>query len=100
MEEMDFLSTEQWHPLSAWGLISPYAAINVETILHTWYALIALFIILLPIRYLLNNKKSVARFLALYYVNSFVSLIQQSLGPLSAFRHISFIIALFTFILV
>lgn len=100
MEEMDFLSARHWHPFAAWGYTSPYLLINLETVLYTWYVLLALFLILFPLRYILKHKRSVVRFIALSYVKNFIDLIQQALGPLTSFQHISFVISLFTFILI
>ncbi len=100
MKGFDLLEIEYWKPLSYFGFDHPFFSINSTTVLHTWIILILLAIVLIPIKWLLNNKRQTLRFLITSFVNSFLNLSEQTLGTAFSFEHFSFITALFIFIFI
>lgn len=97
MENIDFLSLEEWHPLAIFGFHDPFFALNTKTIINSWILIILLCIFTLFIRIILRNKNSVLRFVFLTFIQSFKDIIRQTLGTFS-YKHFSFITALFLFI--
>ena len=89
------LDGELWS-LSFLGLDHPFFTITPETVIHTWIILLILLVLVLPMRWLI--KKTLApRFLALYFFETFADMCTQTLGFFS-FNHISFVTAIFIFI--
>jgi F-type H+-transporting ATPase subunit a len=93
-------------PSNAWslgkfliGTHHPLLMINKDTIIHTWFVLVILFLVLGAVRFALMKKKSVVRFLAMSYIEFFKDLCNQSMSSFS-FTHFAFITSLFTFIFV
>ncbi|MGB8367222.1 MAG: FoF1 ATP synthase subunit a [Candidatus Babeliales bacterium] len=79
------------------GYEHPFLTINSTFVMHTWFAIALLFIILLPVKWILNNTQ-IGRFLILSFINFFMDLTTQATKNFS-FGHFSFITALFSFIL-
>jgi len=79
------------------GYEHPFFEINSTFIMHTWFALLILFLLLLPVRWLLKHTQ-IARFLILSFVDFFINLTTQSTVTFS-FGHFAFITTLFSFIL-
>lgn len=99
MKSLDLLEAEQWSLAPIFGFEHPLLSLNQSTIINTWAALILIFIVLLPVSWILKRKTSVARFIILSFIQSFVDMTTQALGTFS-FNHFSFITALFCFIFV
>ncbi len=97
MKGLDLLTVHAWQPFKVFGFEHAFFTVNKTYVLHTWYLLAALFLILLPIRWLLR-KNNMTRFLILSYVDYFIDLSQQTIGKFM-YNHVAFIVALFTFIL-
>lgn len=98
MKDIGLLNTEQWRPLSYFGLEHPFFSIDKHTVINTWIVLIALVILVIVARVAMKRKSSMGRYIALSYVRSFIDLCSQSFGAFF-FNHTAFIIALFTFII-
>lgn len=102
----------QWtaYPLSWFGITSDWSAINMQTIVDTWIALIALVVVLCIARYFIRpHKKEPANgpdlsthayisYLFKSYLLSFINLVEQTAGTF-VYRYFSFTASLFTFIL-
>jgi F-type H+-transporting ATPase subunit a len=93
----DLLSSKQIQPFAAFKVTHPLLNVNYEIVLYTWLILLGLLALTLPTRYILRNKKSIARHVILEYVRFFADLVTQTIGHFS-FNHFAFITALFTFI--
>ncbi|MFZ5953609.1 MAG: F0F1 ATP synthase subunit A [Candidatus Dependentiae bacterium] len=93
----DLLSSKQIQPFAAFNITHPLLDVNYEIVFFTWLILLALLVFTLPVRYILQNKKSVTRYLILEYVRFFADLVTQTIGHFS-FNHFAFVTALFTFI--
>jgi F-type H+-transporting ATPase subunit a len=99
---MNSLSSSHPHLWSLGPLLighdSPLLMVKKDTIIHTWIILGLLLGLIVLVRLMLKRKESVIYFLTLSYVQFFKNLCEQSIGSLF-FGHLSFIISLFTFIL-
>jgi len=76
----------------------PLLMIKKDTIIHTWIILGILLVTIVAIRWALRDKNGIVYFLTLSYVQFFKNLCDQSIGAFF-FNHVTFIISLFTFIL-
>jgi len=99
---MNSISSSHPHLWSLGSLVlgydSPLFMVKKDTIIYTWVVLGVLLALLLITRFMLTRRRGIVYFLALSYVNFFKNLCDQSIGSFF-FGHMSFIIALFTFIL-
>lgn len=99
---MNSLSSSHPHLWSLGELLigreSQLLMIKKDTVVHTWIILGLLFALILIIRLMLKRTDSIVYFLTLSYVQFFKNLCNQSIGSFF-FGHVSFIISLFTFIL-
>lgn len=87
-----------WKPLQTFGFENPFWNIEKTTVIHTWAALAALVTLCLLGRYFLTKKKSVGRYLAISFCESFVDLVDQTLGTFS-YSHFVMVTGIFSFIL-
>jgi F-type H+-transporting ATPase subunit a len=98
MENLDLLSSHEWS-LSPWlGTVNPFFAIQTDIVLHTWIISAILIVIFVAMRCVLVYSDGLGSYAVLQAVNFFVTLCDQSLGFFSR-KHISFIAALFIFII-
>ncbi len=91
---------QTWHPLAWLGFTHPFFSIEAgqaHIILQTWIILGLLFLLCLPVRWLLKNRFGPARYLILQFVDTFIGLCKQSMGCL-IFPHLAFITSIFIFI--
>jgi len=98
MDGSTILGIETWRPFFNAGLTHFFFSINKGTVIHTWMVLFLLFLFLILARYSLRFKKTVTYFATLSGVRSLMDLVGQTLGGFF-FNHLSFIAALFVFIL-
>ena len=97
MEGTNFLHTSTWQPLERFNITHPFFALNKETIIYTWLALIILLILILIARLILKNRSDITTYLMVTFVRSFMDLTKQTLGRFSS-NHFYFITALFCFL--
>jgi len=97
MKGVDPLEIPQWSLASIIKYDHPFFTINTKTVIHTWIILLLLFMVLLPVKWILYHTR-IGRFIILSFINSFADLTKQSLGYFS-FAHFSFLASLFLFIL-
>lgn len=98
MQGLDFFQKEYWQPFKALGLTSSIWNINRSTIIHTWIILVIIIALIIAARLTIKKESNVFGYLIISFVNSFKSLIIQSIGKFN-FNHFAFITSLFTFIL-
>lgn len=98
MKNIELLHASEWNPLSYFGIHHSLFALNENTIINTWIVLAVLAFLILAARVAIMRKSGVGRYMVISYVRSFIDLCSQSFG-FFAFNHTTFIIALFTFIL-
>ena len=96
MKGIDLLETSTWQPLTRFNVNHQFFALNKETIIFTWIVLGLLFVFLFPIRWLLK-RQGLARYMVLSFVQSFISLTEQTIGIFHT-THFYFITTLFLFI--
>ena len=97
MQNLDAGHIQQWSLGWLIGSKHPFFNLESEVLISTWLVLAGLLFIFLPIRWILTRTDSVARFLAISYVQSFINTVKQNLGKLS-FAHLCFVMSLFIFI--
>lgn len=99
MANNDFLGEEKLiYPLKFLGVNNPFTAIEIDTLINTWFMLAVLFITVLLGRYFIFKKESIGAFLVKQFVKSFYNLINQTFGKFEE-RYYLFISSLFLFIL-
>jgi len=98
MDGSTILGIETWQPFFKAGLTHFFFSINKGTVIHTWIVLFLLLVFLLFARYSLRFKKTIPYFVTLSGVRSLMDLVGQTLGGFF-FNHLSFIAAIFIFIL-
>ncbi len=96
MKGLDLLAASAWKPFEVLGWHHAFFTVNKVAVLHTWFLLALLLIILIPVRWLLR-RPGMPRFLIILYVDYFIDLAKQTIGAF-AYNHVAFILALFTFI--
>lgn len=94
----DLESTFTWRPFAHYGLTHPFFDINAEVVIQTWIILILLVLVMIPVRSWLKKRGSLLRYLVIAFINSFITLCNQTLGHF-IFSHFAFITGLFIFIL-
>lgn len=98
MKGVELFEFKHWKLLNwFFGATHSFWYINADTVLYTWFCMILLVLVLLPVRWVLTRKKSVARHLVISFVSSFMNLVEQSFGSFP-FIHFAFITSLFIFI--
>ncbi len=97
MENFDLLGESVIQPLAQFNITHPFFNINIHTIVQTWIILGLIFLLLLPVSWLLKKKSSVAYYLITSFIDYFYTLCNQSLSSFS-FNHFSFVTTLFIFI--
>jgi F-type H+-transporting ATPase subunit a len=93
---------QSWHPLAWLGVTHPFFTVGhdeVHVIIQTWIILLILFLLCLPVRWILKNRQSILRHLILSGVNTLIGLCKQAMGKL-IFPHFAFVSSIFIFILV
>ncbi len=101
MNEFEFAGGQTWHPLGWLGLTHPFFSLEssqVHLIVQTWIILGILFLLCLPVRWLLKKKFGIPRYLILSFVDTFIGLCKQAMGTL-IFSHLAFVTSIFIFIL-
>jgi F-type H+-transporting ATPase subunit a len=101
MNNLDVTAGHAWHPFAWLGLTHPFFTIGhdeVHMIVQTWIILVILFLLCLPIRWLLKNRYGIARYIILSGVNTMIGLCKQAMGTL-IFKHLAFVTSIFLFIL-
>ena len=101
MNELEVAVGQTWHPLAWLGLTHPFFSIGPEeakVIIQTWIILGILFLICLPVRWLIKKRFGTTRYLILSFVDMFIGLCKQSMGSL-IFPHFAFVTSIFLFIL-
>ena len=101
MNELDVAVGQSWHPFAWLGLTNPFFTIGhdeIHVIIQTWIILAILFLLFLPVRWLLKNKYGIARYLIITAVNNMIGLCKQAMGSL-IFPHLAFVTSIFIFIL-
>lgn len=98
MQNFDIFEEHYWKPFEQFGLTDNFWNINSHIIVCTWLVLFILFILAISGRFALRKKNSIPEFLVLTYVKTFTNLITETLGKFY-YKHVAFIISLFTFIL-
>ena len=97
MNGIGLLEAEQWYIGPFFASQHPFFTLNKSTVIYTWITLIILGGILLVARYLLSKKDSMGRFVVLYCVKLFITMVNQTLATFS-FNHFVFITTLFCFV--
>ena len=99
MNELDVAVGQTWHPLAWLGFTHPFFSIGPEeahVIVQTWIILGIIFLLCLPVRWLLKNRFGIPRYLILSFVDSMIGLCKQSMGyshiPSSRLCYINFFI--------
>lgn len=85
-------------PLAVFGLNSAFFDIDTQVVIQTWIVLLIIFIICLPVKWLLKKRQSAARYLIISFTRSFIDLCNQAMGKL-IFKHFAFVTTVFIFIL-
>lgn len=101
MNNLEVAVEQSWHPFAWLGLTHPFFTIGhdeAHVIVQTWIVLGILFLLCLPIRWLLKNRQSVVRYVILSGVNTMIGLCKQAMGTL-IFKHLAFVTSIFLFIL-
>jgi F-type H+-transporting ATPase subunit a len=98
MNGLDLLETQQWSLSGLFGYDHPFLNVNSKTLINTWIVLALLLAIVFFLRLFLNKKGSMIRFVTLEYARFFIDWCNQAIGEFS-FNHVTFIMSLFTFIL-
>jgi F-type H+-transporting ATPase subunit a len=101
MNEIDIAVGASWHPFAWLGLTHPFFTIGQEeihVIIQTWIILCILFLVCLPVRWLLKNRFGIARYLIISAVDTMIGLCKQAMGVL-VFPHLAFVTSIFIFIL-
>lgn len=86
-------------PLAVFGLNSAFFDIDTHVVMQTWIVLLIIFLICLPVRWILKKRQGIARYLVLSFTRNFVDLCNQAMGKL-IFKHFAFVTTVFIFILV
>lgn len=92
------IEQNSWFPLQALGLTDSYWRLDLGVILHTWVVLAVIIALIISVRLVLQNKRSLLRHMIMAFARVFRDMIVQSMGEFN-FDYFSFIISLFTFIL-
>ncbi len=99
MANNNFLGEEKIiYPLKSLGLNSEFLAVDLDTIINTWFSIAAIFIAIFIARYFIFKKDSIGAFLIKKLVGSFYSLVEQTFGKFDK-RYYLYIASLFLFIL-
>jgi len=99
MNDFNFFGSKTQWPLLTWfGVTHPFFNVTASTIIATWAVLGALVITLLLCRFFFHYKKGTIRFVTITIIKAFMNLCAQTLGTFN-YRHFSFVMALFLFIL-
>jgi F-type H+-transporting ATPase subunit a len=101
MNNIDVAVGHAWHPLAWLGLTHPFFTIGhdeAHMLIQTWIILGILFLLCLPVRWLLKNRYSISRYIILSGVNTMIGLCKQAMGKL-IFKHLVFVTSIFLFIL-
>jgi F-type H+-transporting ATPase subunit a len=101
MNEINVTLEQSWHPFAWLGLTHPFFTIGPEeihTITQTWIILGIIFLLCLPVRWLLKNRFGIARYLIISSVDAMIGLCKQAMGKL-VFSHFAFVTSIFIFIL-
>ena len=98
MDNHDMLHSHELKPFASLGLDDPFWTIQADTLFSTLFILALIFFVSIFINRCFKNQKSLVRFVALQYVDSFKGLLEQTLQS-APINHLSFIASLFTFIL-
>lgn len=98
MNGFDQVETDQWLLGPLFGFDHSFFRIDKSTVIYTWITLLLITVLLLLGRYLLTKKQSLGRYITLYLVDFFVSLVNQTL-PQFSFNHFVFITTTFYFVL-
>lgn len=99
MANSDFLGEEKLiYPFKFLGITDSFTAIDLYTLINTWFVLLALFVFALIGRYFISQRDSVLAFLVKKFVSNFYNLVQQTFGRFDS-RYYMFIASLFLFIL-
>lgn len=99
MSGIDILEHNFWQPLAAWGLTSPLFTLNGTTLINTWICMGIIALAALYGRSVIQNKDSIAGFLARSFVRNFMDMVEQSFDHV-IFKYYAFITTLFVFIIV
>ena len=99
MENTNILESKtQWALLDTFGITNPITYITADTVIATWAVIILLISTVLLCQFFLKKKDSYVRHVTLGFIKSFMGLCTQTLG-IFHYKHFSFIISLFIFIL-
>jgi len=98
MEGFENLEEQLWNPFVLFGIDHHLLKVNPITIINTWIVLAVICLLVIICRYYLNKKESVIRYFTISFVNSFATLIKQTLGKLE-YKHFTLVTSIFIFIL-
>lgn len=98
MSGLNLFEEHAWRPLASMGLTHSFFNINSHTLISTWAALLAIFVLALIGRYFLAYPASIGGYLTRLIITSFMNLVEQSIGFFND-RYCSFIASLFIFII-
>ncbi len=99
MEEQALFHTDIWNPLAYLGIENHFFDLNLETLTHTWFALLIILLASIFARIAIRKPESIPGHLVLKGIRSLYSLIQQSLGRVRSY-HFYFISSIFLFIFI
>lgn len=95
----DLFNIPSFNPFSIFGFTDPFWNIHTYTLVYTWVVLGIVVFLTLLVQYGFRKEHDVISFAALSFVKAFKDLCTQTLGSYSL-RHTTFILTLFTFILI
>ncbi|HML19185.1 MAG TPA: F0F1 ATP synthase subunit A, partial [Candidatus Dependentiae bacterium] len=102
MNNLEVAVEQAWHPLAWLGVTHPFFTVGhdeIHVIIQTWIILLILFLLCLPVRWILKNRQSILSHLILSGVNTLIGLCKQAMGKL-IFPHFAFVSSIFIFIFV
>ncbi len=98
MQGLEGFGGHEWNPFSIFGITASYLKIDLPTVINTWIVLSILFVALLLIQLVLYNKSNMIRYLIVSFVDSFISLCNQTMGVF-VYNHFLLVTSLFIFII-
>lgn len=98
MQELELFPSDFWEPLKPLGLEGAFWQLNKHTLIDTWIVLIVLLLLIFGIRLALTQRQSIGRHVVVSFIKTFKDLYHQTI-PVYKYSYFTFILTLFTFIL-
>lgn len=98
MESLELFEAQVWNPLAFWGIHTPWAFINKDTIIYTWAVLAVILVLSIGARFFLHKYRSVIHFIVKSSLRVCLSFVHTNVGS-TYVPHALFIFFIFSFIL-